>query len=76
MILANNIGMVYDSILALGASETSMPTAWIGAFAYTMQIYYDFGGYSDMAIGFGNMLGFDFIKNFDYPYISTSITEF
>lgn len=76
VILANNIGMVYDSILALGASETSMLTAWIGAFAYTMQIYYDFGGYSDMAIGLGKMLGFDFIKNFDYPYISTSITEF
>ena len=65
VILANNIGMVYDSILALGASETSMLTAWIGAFAYTMQIYYDFGGYSDMAIGLGKMLGFDFIKNFD-----------
>ena len=76
VILANNIGMVYDSILALGASDTSMLTAWIGAFAYTMQIYYDFGGYSDMAIGLGKMLGFDFIKNFDYPYISTSITEF
>lgn len=51
-------------------------TAWIGCFAYTMQIYFDFGGYSDMAVGLGKMLGFDFVRNFDYPYISKSITEF
>lgn len=76
VLIANNIGNVYESIAALGASQTSVLTAWIGCFAYTMQIYFDFGGYSDMAIGLGKMLGFDFIKNFDYPYISKSITEF
>lgn len=76
VLIANNIGSVYESIAALGPSQTSVLTAWIGCFAYTMQIYFDFGGYSDMAIGLGKMLGFDFIKNFDYPYISKSITEF
>lgn len=76
VLIANNMGLVCDAILAMKASETSVLTAWIGAFAYTMQIYFDFGGYSDMAIGLGKMLGFDFIKNFDYPYISKSITEF
>ena len=54
----------------------SVLTAWIGIFAYTMQIYFDFSGYSDMAIGLGRMLGFEFKKNFDYPYISTSVSEF
>ena len=76
VILANNMGLVSDAVIAMKAAETSALTAWIGAFAYTMQIYFDFGGYSDMAIGLGKMLGFDFIKNFDYPYISKSITEF
>ncbi len=76
VLIANNMGLVCDAILAMNASDTSALTAWIGAFAYTMQIYFDFGGYSDMAIGLGKMLGFDFIKNFDYPYISKSITEF
>lgn len=76
VLIANNMGLVSDAIFAMKASETSALTAWIGAFAYTMQIYFDFGGYSDMAIGLGKMLGFDFIKNFDYPYISKSITEF
>lgn len=74
--IANNMGAFYETIAALGASQTSVLTAWIGCFAYTMQIYFDFGGYSDMAIGLGKMLGFDFIKNFDYPYTSKSITEF
>lgn len=76
VLLANNMGSVYESIAALGASNTSVLTAWIGCFAYTMQIYFDFGGYSDMAIGLGKMLGFDFVKNFDYPYTAKSITEF
>lgn len=76
VLLANNLGGVHESILALGAAQTSVLTAWIGCFAYTMQIYFDFSGYSDMAIGLGKMLGFDFIKNFNYPYISKSITEF
>ena len=76
VLLANNIGMVFDTILAMGTSERSVLTAWIGCLAYTMQIYYDFSGYSDMAIGLGKMLGFEFMKNFDYPYISKSVTEF
>ena len=75
-LIANNIGNVFDNIQAMGAANTSMLSAWIGAFAYTMQIYFDFGGYSDMAIGLGKMLGFEFNKNFDYPYISRSVTEF
>ena len=76
VLLANNIGMAFDTILALAPGERSVLTAWIGALAYAMQIYFDFGGYSDMAIGLGKMLGFDFVKNFDYPYISKSVTEF
>lgn len=76
VLLANAMGSVYESIAAMGTSEMSVVTAWIGCFAYTMQIYFDFGGYSDMAIGLGKMLGFDFIKNFDYPYIARSITDF
>lgn len=76
VLLANNMGSIYEAIAAMGTSETSVLTAWIGCFAYTMQIYFDFGGYSDMAIGLGKMLGFDFIKNFDYPYTAKSITDF
>ncbi len=76
VLLANNIGMVFETIVAMGADERSVLTAWIGCLAYTMQIYYDFSGYSDMAVGLGKMLGFDFVKNFEYPYISKSITEF
>ena len=76
VLFANNIGMLYDTIAALPGNETTVVTAWLGAIAYTFQIYFDFGGYSDMAIGLGKMLGFDFIKNFDYPYICKSITEF
>lgn len=76
VLIANYMGSVHEAILALGASQTSMLTAWIGCFAYTMQIYFDFGGYSDMAIGLGKMLGFDFMKNFNYPYTAKSISDF
>lgn len=76
VLIANNMGSVFDSITALGTPNTSVLTAWIGCFAYTMQIYFDFSGYSDMAIGLGKMLGFDFVRNFDYPYTAKSITEF
>lgn len=76
VLFANNIGMVYDAIALLPGDERSVLTAWIGCIAYTFQIYYDFSGYSDMAIGLGKMFGFDFVKNFDYPYTSTSVTEF
>lgn len=74
VLLADNLAGIFAGITA--GSEMSVLTAWIGVFAYTMEIYFDFGGYSDMAIGLGKMLGFDFQKNFDYPYISTSVSEF
>ena len=76
VLLANNIGMLWDTIQAQNLESISVLTAWLGAIAYTMQIYFDFSGYSDMAVGLGRMFGFKFIKNFDYPYISKSITEF
>lgn len=76
VILANNVGMLWDSIAATEVGNLSVATAWIGAIAFTMQIYFDFSGYSDMAIGLGKMFGFDFPKNFDYPYLSRSVTEF
>lgn len=76
VLIANNIGKTFEAIQMLDKANTSVLTAWIGCFAYTMQIYFDFGGYSDMAIGLGKMLGFDFMKNFDYPYIATTITDF
>ena len=76
VLLANNIGMTFDAIAAIAPAQRSVLTAWIGCIAYAMQIYFDFSGYSDMAVGLGKMLGFEFVKNFDYPYISKSITEF
>lgn len=76
VVLANCIGAVHTEILKMGVSDISAFTAWIGALAYTLQIYNDFSGYSDMAIGLGRMLGFTFPKNFDRPYSSKSITEF
>ena len=74
VILANNLGALYSVIQTM--SDRSVLTAWLGAAAYTLQIYFDFSGYSDMAIGMGKMLGFDFPENFDHPYLSKSITEF
>ncbi|MCF0132596.1 MAG: MBOAT family protein [Blautia sp.] len=74
VLIADNLSIVYAGINSTG--RMSVVTAWIGIFAYTMQLYFDFSGYSDMAIGLGKMLGFDFKKNFDYPYLSTSISEF
>lgn len=76
VLLANNIGMIFTSIQQYDASEISVLTAWLAITAYTLQLYFDFSGYSDMAIGLGKMLGFDFIENFNYPYISKSVTEF
>lgn len=76
VLLANNIGMTFDTIAAIVPAERSVLTAWIGCIAYAMQIYFDFGGYSDMAVGLGKMFGFEFVRNFEYPYISKSITEF
>ena len=74
MLLANVLGEVADK--AFGSSDIGAGMAWLGALCYTLQIFFDFGGYSDMAIGLGKMLGFQFEKNFDYPYISRTITEF
>ena len=76
VLIANNIGLLWSEVKALPSSELSILTAWIGIIAFTLQIYYDFSGYSDMAIGLGKMLGFTSIENFNYPYISSSITEF
>ena len=76
VLLANSAGQVYEGIAALSANQQSVLTAWLGAICYTFQIYFDFSGYSDMAIGLGKMLGFDFLENFNYPYISKTITEF
>ncbi len=74
ILLANVLAEVADK--AFGTSDISVGMAWLGALCYMLQIYFDFGGYSDMAIGLGKMLGFQFEKNFDYPYISRTVTEF
>lgn len=76
VLLANGIGSLSDTILGMNFSEISMLSMWLGALAFSFQIYFDFSGYSEMAIGLGKMFGFDFPENFRYPYISKSITEF
>ena len=77
VIIADQMGFFADKAFALlKSNELTVGFAWMGAVAYTLQIYYDFSGYSDMAIGLGKILGFDFPENFNYPYISKSITEF
>ena len=76
VLIANTVGAVWSQISAMDIRELPVLTAWIGLFAFTFQIYFDFSGYSDMAIGLGWMFGFHFLENFDYPYISKSITEF
>ena len=75
VLISDNLAGIYEPIFQ-SAGQIPVLTAWIGILAYTFKIYFDFSGYSDMAIGLGKMLGFDFQKNFDYPYISGSITEF
>jgi alginate O-acetyltransferase complex protein AlgI len=75
-LIANHMGQVADNIFALNYSNLDTYGAWIGILAYTFQIYFDFSGYSDMAIGIGKMIGFIFPENFNNPYISQSITEF
>lgn len=74
VLIANQLSLLADKIFAM--ETRSAAYAWIGAIAFTLQIYYDFSGYSDMAIGLGKMLGFDFEENFNYPYISGSVSEF
>ena len=76
VIISNSIASVVDTIFTNSVDTISTLWVWIGVFLYTLQIYYDFSGYSDMAIGLGKMFGFDFMENFNYPYISKSIQEF
>ena len=77
VLFANTIGAVYTEIMGLGdIRELSVATAWIAVICYTLQIYFDFSGYSDMAIGLGKMFGFDFVQNFNFPYKADSIKDF
>ncbi len=77
VLISNQMGLIADKAFGMNAVGTlNTPMAWLGAIAYALQIYYDFSGYSDMAIGLGKMFGFEFEENFNYPYISASITEF
>jgi alginate O-acetyltransferase complex protein AlgI len=76
VLLANPMGAMADQIFSLQIGELSSPAAWLGVICYSLQIYFDFSGYSDMAIGLGRMFGFHFLENFNYPYISRSIREF
>lgn len=76
VLLANTMGLVADNLFGAAATGITGPGAWLGAVSYMLQIYFDFSGYSDMALGLGMMFGFHFHENFDYPYISASIREF
>ncbi|MBR4719518.1 MAG: MBOAT family protein [Lachnospiraceae bacterium] len=76
VLIANNAGELWKELENIGYDNISVPLAWLGMLAFTLQIYFDFNGYSMMAIGLGKMLGFEFPKNFNLPYISTSITEY
>lgn len=76
VLLANNIGLVWSEVKALPPAELSVLLAWAGIIAFALQIYFDFSGYSDMAIGLGKMFGFRFKENFRYPYSSQSVSEF
>ncbi|MDE5977279.1 MAG: MBOAT family protein, partial [Turicibacter sp.] len=76
VLLANNIGLLWNKILSTDASNFTVAMSWLGLIAFGFQIYFDFSGYSDMAMGLGKMFGFDFLENFNYPYLSKSITEF
>ncbi len=76
VIIANSAGAVFEDLTALPVSEQSVLGAWLAVIMYSFQLYFDFSAYSDMAIGIGRMFGFEFMENFNYPYISKSITEF
>lgn len=76
VIIANNIGLIWEQTSAMKGTQLSTATAWLGVVAFSLQIYFDFSGYSDMAIGLGRIFGFHFMENFRYPYESKSITEF
>lgn len=76
VVISNTVALLADKIFEMDVANISSATAWLGAIAYTLQIYFDFSGYSDMAIGIGWMLGFHFPDNFNYPYISTTVQDF
>ena len=76
MLIANQVGLLADTVFKQGEEYLSTGLVWLGILAYSFQIYFDFSGYSDIAIGLGEIFGFHFLENFDYPYISISITEF
>ena len=76
VLIANTVGYLWTVISVMESSSISIATAWLGIIAFTIQIYFDFSGYSDMAIGMGKMLGFNYLENFNYPYIAKSITDF
>jgi len=76
VLLANPMALIADKAFSMSGDELSVSFAWLGVIAYTFQIFFDFSGYSDMAIGLGKMFGFHFLENFNYPYISKSVTEF
>ena len=76
LLIANNVGMLWDSYKAMAPGDLTVAGAWLGVVAFSFQLYFDFSGYSDMATGLGRMLGFEFLANFNYPYISKSVTEF
>ncbi len=76
VIVADRIGMLWNNVQTIGFNSISTPLAWIGAFAYSIELYFDFSGYSMMAMGLGKMLGFEFPANFRFPYISKSVSEF
>ena len=76
VIIADRVGMLWNNVQTIGFNSISTPLAWLGAVAYSMELYFDFAGYSMMAIGLGKMLGFQIPVNFRFPYISKSVTEF
>ena len=76
MLLANAMGLVADKVFAMSTGTIDTPLAWFGGVCYCLQIYFDFSGYSDMALGIGGMLGFEFPKNFNHPYVAVGIRDF
>ncbi len=76
VLFANTVGAVYTQVLEMDIAALSVASAWIGIICYSLQIYFDFSGYSDMAIGLGKMLGFEFLQNFNFPYVAKSLTDF
>ena len=76
VLLANNIGLAWETVKMMPENQLTLVGAWFGILAFALQLYFDFSGYSDMAIGLGKMMGFKFPENFNYPYLSKSVTEF